>query len=292
MPLTYTTTKAIAYAPIKQRKFERYRRRASRSRNSLAMFQEAQRKKLRGAAEAGGGLIVANAALKSGLPRIAGVRLERHSTSKGNARKIMQSGGWLDPSYGGTGAAQSVNNPGFIKNSKGYVHVTGYHPDNQLINSNNALRNVALRKVQGVMYRGVSGANLSLADDSPFKILGTVAKNNILGKSKTFYIPGSDEYFKSRFIPDVDDLALKSQDKIKVYGNRYSATLGQIKKEGLLKSMGANKGRVLAGAALLGGGGTLSYNLAKSGLNSLGVTKVKAYKDKNGKIVKSHTRKK
>jgi uncharacterized protein YcfJ len=116
------------------------------------------------------------------------------------------------------------------------------------------------------------------------------------GVGKTVYLPGTDEYFNdtNRFKYDVDDPfgnplkymdsftsekgglggnALKTKEKVRAFGNRFSASKYLLEKEGdgnLIKGasklMGANKGRVLAGLGILGVGGTAAGLLGAKGI--------------------------
>ena len=71
--------------------------------------------------------------IRHGLPRLCGIRIENHITSKENARLIKKSGNILDPSCGGiNGWGQKVNSDFCIKHSKNYVHISGVHPDSPL----------------------------------------------------------------------------------------------------------------------------------------------------------------
>jgi hypothetical protein len=119
------------------------------------------------------------------------------------------------------------------------------------------------------------------------------------GVGKTVYLPGTDEYFNdtNRFKYDIDDPfgnplkykdsftsekggfggnALKTKEKVRAFGNRFSASKYLLEKEGngnLIKGasklMGANKGRVLAGLGILGVGGTAAGLLGAKGIQLL-----------------------
>jgi hypothetical protein len=89
-------------------------------------------------------------------------------------------------------------------------------------------------------------------------------------KGRSLYIGGSDEFFNKNFKPDFDDVrALYSDKKVKVFGNRAAATLDAIRREGLPKLIKGNPKRVLAGAAILAGGGLASQKLVKEALQNL-----------------------
>lgn len=115
------------------------------------------------------------------------------------------------------------------------------------------------------------------------------------GAGKSLYLGGSDDYFNKNFIPDPDDVyAMKASNKIKVHGNRASATLEALKREGggsrlkgIAKLIKANPKRALAGIAMLGAGGLVTGNLVKAAYNNLSPNdgKVKGFmrKSKSGK---------
>lgn len=301
---------------------------SSMSRPSLAEYranfaQERKKKsKARAAAELAGAGALGVQSVRSGVPRLLDVRLESHSTTKKTANNILKNGGWLDPNYGGTGASNAVGDKGYISSSKNYVHITGRHggghpivgskayevkPDGTRVEmpektkytqaSKNPVENVIRRKAQRALYRGIAGENLQnvseLGGMGVLKKVGSLIAGGATGaKGRTLYVGGSDKFFDQNFIPDPDDVALKSSQKVKVYGNRFSATGAAIKREGLLNLMGQNKGRVAAGAAILGAGGYGAYRIGKNALNSLTGkdTEVKPFY-RGGKLVRGFKRK-
>lgn len=107
--------------------------------------------------------------------------------------------------------------------------------------------------------------------------LKQVIKNTFLPTGKSLYIGGSDDYFDKNFLPDFDDpKAMYSTNKIKVSGNRLSATLDALKREGggnklkgATKLIKANKGRVGAGLAIAGLGGLAATKLVTSGVKNI-----------------------
>ena len=268
--------------------------------------------KRKGIAYLGGAGLVGQQTIRSGIPRLLGVRLESHSTSKKSAEEILNKGGILDPNRGGTGASKAVNDKDYISQSKNYVHITGKHKDHKIeaervirknsagevlsstpkyrYETNRPIRDVLYRKQQRGLYRGISGESLNIKDLKGVSKTASSVLGGVVGlKGKTLYVGGSDRYFNKNFIPDNDDIGLKSAKKLKVYGNRASATLAAIKKEGggdslkgVTKLIKANPKRVLAGATILAVGslatkklGELSYkNLVDDG-------KVKSYTRKN-----------
>jgi hypothetical protein len=228
--------------------------------------------------------------IRSGIPRALGVRLESHSTSRKNAKSILKNGGYLDPNYGGTGASKAVNDTDFIDKSKNYIHLTGAHK-NTKVNMGGTVSNVLYRKIQRGMYRGITGETLSAIDDP--KLLPNMYAGMTGSKGRSLYVGGSDRYFDKNFIPDDDDLALKSSKKVKVFGNRFAAvrdTLNRYGKgnyiKGAARLMGANKSRVAAGLGILGAGGLATAYLGKKTMESLGNVKSYNRKSKSGKIVK------
>ena len=231
-----------------------------------------------GQAAAGGYLL--KTGLDSGLPRTLGVRLERHSTSKKNAKKILKGGGYLDAGADtknrkSTKLLDLSDDPqarALLKDSIGYNFVTGYHPQGKVL-SNSPIKNVLARRVTSLGYRAQSEIDFDKLKNTAHA-QSLALKNTPLAmigkKGKTLFVPLSDREVKQNFLPDVDDpLAIRTQKKVKVYGNRYSATAGQLKKAGLIGSLKDNKGRVLSGAAILGTGGYLGTNLIGRGVKNI-----------------------
>jgi len=111
------------------------------------------------------------------------------------------------------------------------------------------------------------------------KKLKNKVSNPFTGRS--LYIGGGDEFFKNNFIPDVDmpGLAMATDKRLKLSGNRASATIEAIKREGLGNLMSKNKGRVAAGLGILGGTGYLGTKLIKSGIE--GIKNRRKYEKKN-----------
>lgn len=247
-----------------------------------------------GAAQITGGGYLAYQGLKHGVPRMYGIRIENHTTSKENAAKIKKNGNYLDPSHGGKGGwSEKIKSDSYVKNSKGYVHITGYHPDGkfeQLIEEKLAkkklpkfLNNIyatITRKANNLMYRMVGNVNPD--DMREFLVGGSkdkgekikwfkqqIKKNIFANKTTKFYIPGTDSYFTKNFTPDPDScMALKSTKPVKVYTNRFAATLAGLKEFGL-KGMKENKGRVAAGFGLVYLTGYYGGKLIKKGIENI-----------------------
>ena len=256
----------------------------------------------------GGSAYAGKVAADSGLTRLLGARLERHSTSKEAAKQIIGGGGYLDASRGVRKSMALLEDPPddpFLKNlyadrlnkSQGKNFISGVHPDKktvQLVNGQtmpfprSPLRDVLFRRLQALTYRSQSevdfrkyasltGRQEQTVKNLPGAMIGT--------KGKTLFVPVTDSEVLNKFQPDVDDpFALMTSDKVKVYSNRYKALLGHLKKN-KLSQVAANPGRLAVGAAVLGGAGTLAYKLGQKGY-----AEVKAYK-RNGKLVKGHKRK-
>ena len=219
--------------------------------------------------------LVGQQTIRSGVPRALGVRLESHSTGRKKARNILKNGGMLDPRKGGAGAAKISSD--YIDRSKNFVHLTGFHKDGLKemlgydVELPKSMRWVSIpsRSLQRKMYR-VYG--------SPGKINPSEFLKGALGiRGRTLYRGGTDKYFNTEFIPDAHDLALKSRKPIKVYGNRMSATVAAVKKEGLKNLVRSNKARVATGGAILTLGGYAAQRLAREGLRNLSDGKVQPH---------------
>lgn len=239
-----------------------------------------------GAAQIAGGAYLGYQGIKHGFPRALGVRIEYHTTSKANADLIKQSGNFLDPKFGGkNGFAQKGANVDSIlssckRKSENYVHITGLHKDskfNSIVKNNKYLipeLRTAYRKGQNLLYRIIDAfvaGNCSMPKNKKESLRNlTVALKNctITKSSKKFCIPGTDSYFNKNFIPDTDDVALKSINKVKVYNNRFSATIAGLKEFGL-KGIKENKGRVAFGVGLLALGTYAAVNLIQKGVNNI-----------------------
>jgi hypothetical protein len=301
--------------------------------NNFAKKKKDKSNKVKGTAQLVAGGLVGQQAVRSGVPRALGVRLESHSTSRKNAREILKNGGILDPNKSGTGAIRALeNNQGLgdvtdINKAKGKVYITGLHKDakDRVIKSSNiftpsttlkadegnALLNVIARKNQRNAYRASSGINWDKVNSAGEKAYNEIMdkntkaklgkkfvkeraesarllaggqerikqtlKNTVLPTGKSLYVGGSDEYFNKNFLPDFDDpKAMYSTNKVKVSGNRLSATLEALKREGngnrlkgASKLIKANKGRVGAGLAIAGLGGLAASKLVTSGINNI-----------------------
>jgi hypothetical protein len=221
--------------------------------------------------------LIGKAALDSGVPRLLGVRLERHSTSRKTAKSILRSGGVVDPNYGGSGAIGHATGTGyteaFKRDLKKYAYVSGAHPKGGHTKLNRILNNPAghalYRKGQAAYYRNLAG-NPPGMRQSKIKTAGKAVAAGLGLQGRTLFVPGSDQSFAKGFEVDPDDaLAMRTRKKFKVYGSRASATLGQLKEKGLISSLKDNKGRVAGGAIIIGLGGAATYKLGQSAANDL-----------------------
>lgn len=301
--------------------------------NYFAKEKKNKSNKVKGTAQLVAGGLVGQQAIRSGVPRALGVRLESHSTSKKNAKDILKNGGILDPNKSGSGAIRALeNNQGLaditdIDKAKGKVYITGLHKDakDRVIkssnlftptttlkaNEGNPLLNVIARKNQRAAYRASSGIDWDKVNSAGEKAYNEIInkntkvkigrkfvkdraesarltaggqerikqmiKSSVLPTGKSLYIGGGDEYFNKNFLPDFDDpKAMYSTNKIKVSGNRLSATLEALKREGngnrlkgATKLIKANKSRVGAGLAIAGLGGLVAAKLVTSGISNI-----------------------
>jgi hypothetical protein len=229
--------------------------------------------------------------LRSGLPRALGVRLESHSTSRKNAKSILKNGGILDPNKGGAGASSNHHNKTtsdtYKNNSSKYVHITGKHKNGYEallgIEVGKGLENNPVSNTISTLGRNLQRPMYRMFGSGKPSFIGAVESG--LGiRGRTLYTGGTDKFFNENFIPDTDDLALKSSKPVRVYGNRLSATGAAIKKEGLINLVKANKSRVATGGAILALGGYATQKLARDGFKQLSDGKVKPHtrKTKSG----------
>ncbi len=242
-----------------------------------------------GTAQIAGGSYLGYQGLKHGLPRTAGIRIEYHTTSKENAKAIKKAGNILEPKFGGkNGWSAKIKSNSYIKNSEGYVHITGMHKDHAPIPLSKDLEKykayiltpyrTLARKVQNLMYKTVGNVDCDelktylSSGKSKGEKLKWVSKKMAGGlfnnKTERFCIPGIDSYFNSEFIADTDDIALKSTKPLKAYKNRFSAMLAGLKKFGL-KGIKENKGRVAFGAGLIALGLYAAAKLISKGVKNL-----------------------
>ena len=235
-----------------------------------------------GTAQVAGGTYLGFQGIKHGLPRALGLRTEYHTTNKTNADLIKKAGNILDPAFGGkNGWAEKSGLNSYIKHSQNYIHITGLHKDNigtkPLLGKFTAPLRMFYRKTQCLMYKTFGNIDIKkfqkyfLEGDKKAFIKNMVKelKNSILhNRTKKFCISGTDSYFNTKFIPDADDIALKSAEKIKVYNNRFSSMIAGLKKFGL-SGMKENKSRVAFGVGLLSLGTYSAVKLIQKGVNNI-----------------------
>lgn len=239
-----------------------------------------------GAGEIAGGGYLAYKGLSHGLPRALGIRTEYHITSKENAALIEKSGNQLLPKCGGqNGWSKKVKSDKFVKNSTGYVHITGTHAKHKDFISNKLPKfmqpfaRTLRRNTQKLLYKTVGNVDINelrakfkegtIKKKELLKFYLNVFKKNLFNNNtKKFCIPGIDSYFNKNFVPDSDDIALKSTKPVKVYKNRLSAMIAGLKQFGL-KGIKENKSRVMAGIGILSLGLGSGLALIKRGYNNI-----------------------
>lgn len=153
----------------------------------------------------------------------------------------------------------------------------------QKVKSNAVLNDPVSSVVQRKFQRGVY-SGLHSVDQTNGLNPGVMAKAlaaGMTGKGKVLYVGGSDKFFSENFIPDSDDVALKSDKPVKVYRNKLEATIGAVKKEGL-SGMKQDPSRVASGGAILTIGATFAalmaakaVNTGKHGISRVGATKLR-----------------
>lgn len=239
-----------------------------------------------GTVQIAGGAYLGYQGIKHGLPRMFGIRLENHTTSKENATLIKKCGNILDPNFGGAkgGWAEKSGNMLYASSSKGYVHITGAHPEGyyeklaeqKLPKFIRDFFTTLTRKTNNLTYRTMGTVNAEemaqLGRDIEARkwFACQMGKNIFLHKTKKLYIPGIDSYFTKNFIPDKDScMALKSSKPVKVYSNRFTAMVEGLKEFGL-KGIKENKGRVIFGITLVSLGIYGAIKLIKNGVNKIG----------------------
>jgi hypothetical protein len=107
--------------------------------SDLSTFKKQKEKRkpnyISGLGYAAGAGYIGQQTLRSGIPRALGVRLESHSTSRKNAKTILDNGGYLDPNKSGSGAiralegSQGIGDTTDINAAKGKIYITGIHKD-------------------------------------------------------------------------------------------------------------------------------------------------------------------
>lgn len=262
--------------------------------------------RIKGGMQIAAGGYLASKAVTSGLRRMLGIRIEEHTTTSKNARDIIKGGCILDPKFGGSGF--SVLDEDFLDESKNYIHITGMpkdlkarilsHAEESGVKMDEATIKkmdkafspfskgcitASYRKIQKFSYRckmnkvetleqmkkqGVLD-DVFVSEFIPAKMTLPNVLNILFGiKSKTFYIPGDEEYFNKNFIEDASDFALKTDKPLKVCRTKIGAMFEGLKNHGL-SGMKQNKTRVAAGVAIFAALSFVSYKLIKSGTEKL-----------------------
>ncbi len=137
--------------------------------------------------------LVAKQSIDSGIPRLLGVRLEQHGTSKKAAKNIIKEG-FLNPAYGGSegGVTTSMKLPKeFLDRSAGHTFISGKNSSHPFWSDRNPLSSiydVVTRKIQVLGYRGSKAGKLTDKDvEQGGKFIGaTLGKltNPFYGKRK------------------------------------------------------------------------------------------------------------
>ena len=227
--------------------------------------------------------------LEHGLPRALGIRIEYHTTSKKNAELIKRAGYILDPKFGGkNGFSEMVLNREFINNSEKFIHITGIHADTVLAKKHPVYAQFygfIRRFSQNIMYKNTENRDLKrsrkykkeIENLAKYDSKKATAKYIFHKISETFFgifkrsnterfcIPGIDSYFNREFIPDCDDVALKSSKQVKAYSNRFGAMVAGLRKFGL-KGIKENKSRAIFGIGVLALGISSALYLISKGL--------------------------
>ena len=120
------------------------------------------------------------------------------------------------------------------------------------------------------------GGRKGLSLESTKGFWGNTAPGLIGLKGKTLYVGGTDDYFRKSFTPDPSDIALKTNQKLKVYGSRLGATGATVREQGLGNLMKSNKGRVGAGLGILAVGGAGTAYLASQGVKNISQGRAKS----------------
>lgn len=208
------------------------------------------------------GLYFLEKGITSGLTRLLGVRLEEHTTSGKNAKKIIENGCILNPEFGGTGCSKNAKQ--FGQNSKNYVHITGVHEDYKKVYKFSSvvgdLPQKEFMQAEKKLEQKFVYKMASIPDDCK----GILSKIKAFFNSKTFYIGGTDEYFNKNFIPDTDEIALKTTECLKVSKTKIGATIRALKEQGL-SGIKQNPNRIVTGILFTVGCFALAYKFIKNG---------------------------
>ena len=197
--------------------------------DNLSVFKKKAKEdkpsKVKGVAQLAAGGYVGQQAIRSGVPRALGVRLESHSTTRKNAKEILKNGGILDPDKSGSGAIRALeNNQGLkditdVNKAKGKVYITGLHKDakDRVINGitmkaddGNPLLNVISRKSQRAGYRASAGIDWDKVNNKGTEAYNKELDNDIYRNNK-------------QKVNELEELTKKSKSKFQgVIGGKNS----------------------------------------------------------------------
>ena len=202
--------------------------------------------KATGLASLAAGGYVGKKSITNGLPGALGLQMEEHTTSKANAKEILEDG-YLRANRGGWkgGASDKINHSQFIENSQGFVHLTGTQNKQGLTDE---LKSAIKKRQQRQLY---SAVHSSTNGDVQEGLENMAAGQN---KGQTLYTAHPESYYNKNFINDPDSKGngLKTNQDVKVYKSKIHAAIAGLKEHGL-KGMLESKGRTAA--YLVGTGG-------------------------------------
>ncbi len=168
------------------------------------------------------------------------------------------------------------------------LHITGFHKDYKKIYENNALLENLYGKVADNKLFQAFYKNFQKLQYKVFCIPDTAksfpSKLKEYLTTKTFYIGGTDKYFNSNFVPDLDDFALKTKNPVKVSKTKIGAIITAIKRDGLSGIKG-NELKALGGVVLAVGLAFVSIKLIKNGLQKISPFVVDNQNSKNNEDV-------
>ena len=227
-----------------------------------------ERSNLRDAAGLATAGYIGKKGITNALPGALGMQMEEHTTTKANAKKILKDG-YLDPRKGGnkTGASKIIGIPSYVERSKGNVHITGIARKKTL--EREALSAI-MKRGQRLMYHATHSSTKPKGTD-PMEIMKDGVKKVLSGrtKAKTLYTANTPKFYRKFEIDSDSGLnGLKGKSKVRVSGNRLSAMLQGLKRNGL-KGIYQSPRRALAYGAGTLGMGTAAYMMGKDSANSI-----------------------
>lgn len=209
-PDSFRISKAKAILENTTRAKNRVNRRISNYCRLLGLIEfkkqgDSKKDKLKGSVQLAGGLGLAQQGIRSGLPRVLGVRLEQHGTSRKAAKNIIKEG-YLDPGRGGSegGVTKALKLPkDFLDRSKGHTFISGKNKTHPLYKERTALSSlgdVLTRKLQVLGYRGSKSGPITEIDiergTKYLGYLGEAAAKQMVGMSKGFTEEEKAELYK------------------------------------------------------------------------------------------------